>query len=52
MRDYYAETDRNKQDAIAAHQLSVLSQYQNPREKPLRLPDIKAMFAAMKDVIG
>jgi hypothetical protein len=48
MRDYFAESDKHKQHAIAAHQLKVHSQYQNPREKPLRLSDIKAMFAAMK----
>ncbi len=39
-------------DAIAARQLKVLSQYQNPREKPPRLSDINAMFAAVTEVIG
>jgi hypothetical protein len=52
MRDYFSEEDRIKQDAIAAHQLSVLSQYQSPREKPLRLSDVNQMFVEMKSVIG
>jgi hypothetical protein len=31
MTDYFAEENPIKRDAIAAHQLSVLGQYQNPR---------------------
>jgi DNA topoisomerase IB len=52
MKDYFAEADNTKRDAIAARQLSVLSQYQSPREKPLRLSDVKQMFVEMKSVIG
>ena len=52
MRDYFSEEDNTKRDAIAAHQLSVLSQHQGPREKPLRLSDVKAMFLEMKGIFG
>jgi hypothetical protein len=52
MRACFAEGDQNKRDAIAAHQLSVLSQYQGPREKALRLSDVKAMFREMKGIVG
>jgi hypothetical protein len=51
MRACFAEGDQNKRDAIAAHQLSVLSQYQGPREKALRLSDVKAMFREMKGIV-
>jgi hypothetical protein len=33
----------------SARQLRALSQYQRPREKKLRLSDVKAMFLRMKD---
>jgi hypothetical protein len=46
--DYFAEDNPTERDAIAAHQLSVLGQYENPREKALRLSDIKAMFRQMR----
>jgi len=52
MRDFFAEENPTKRDAIAAHQLSVLRDYQGPREKKLRLEDVKAMFAEMKDIVG
>lgn len=51
MRAFFAEDDPHKQDAIAAHQLSVLREYQGAREKPLRLEDVKGMFAEMKKVV-
>jgi hypothetical protein len=44
MNDYFAETDKDKRGAIAAHQPSVLGQYQSPREKALRLSDVRLMF--------
>jgi hypothetical protein len=47
-RDYFAELDNTKQDAIAAHQLDVLRLYQSPQEKKLRLSDVKAMFLEIK----
>jgi hypothetical protein len=49
MQDYFAETDPHKRDAIAAHQLSVLGQYQDSRDGKLRLSDVKAMFEQMKN---
>jgi hypothetical protein len=49
MKDYFAEDNPTRRDAIAAHQLSVLGQYQNPRDGKLRLSDVKAMFVQMKD---
>ena len=49
MKDYFAETDPHKQDAIAAHQLSILGQYQSPRDGKLRLSDVKQMFEQMRD---
>jgi hypothetical protein len=47
---FFAEEDATKRDAIAAHQLNVLRDYQAPREKPLRLSDVKAMFEQMKGI--
>ena len=49
MHDYFAEKDPIKRDAIAAHQLDVLKQYQGQREKPLRLSDVKRMFVHMRN---
>jgi hypothetical protein len=48
-RDFLAETDPIKADGIAARQLQALRQYQGPREKKLRLSDVKEMFLLMKD---
>jgi len=39
----------SRDDAIAAHQLGVLKGYQWPREKKLRLSDVKDTFLAMRD---
>jgi hypothetical protein len=52
MRDFFAEDDAIKRDAIAAHQLHVLRGYQGPRDKKLRLEDVKQMFQEMKRSIG
>jgi hypothetical protein len=49
MRDYFAEENPTKRDAIAVHQLSVLGEYQDPLQGKLRLSDIKAMFRELKD---
>jgi hypothetical protein len=51
MRAYFAEEDGYKQDEIALGQLHALKQYQGPREKPLRLSDVKAMFRQLKDQV-
>ncbi len=37
MRDFFAEKNPTKRDAIAAHQLSVLRDHQGPREEKLWL---------------
>lgn len=38
----------HKADAIAARQMSILREYQGPREKPIDLLDVKDMFVAMR----
>jgi hypothetical protein len=49
MQAYFAEENRYKQDEIALRQLHALKEHQEPREKKLRLSDVKAMFLQMKD---
>ncbi len=44
MRAFYAEPNPIKRDEIAGRQMSVLRRYQGPREKPVRILDIKEMF--------
>jgi hypothetical protein len=51
MRAFFAEPNLIKRDDIAARQMSVLRQYQGPREKPVRIPDIIEMFRQMMDEI-
>jgi hypothetical protein len=46
---FFAETDPIKHDPIAAEQMTVLQKYQGPREKPLRLIDVKEMFSQLWD---
>ena len=36
-------------DEIAARQLQALREYQGPRDKKLRVHDVKEMFEQMKD---
>jgi hypothetical protein len=49
MRAYFAESDSIKRDLIAVRQLQALKEFQGPREKKLRLSDVKEMFLEMKD---
>lgn len=49
MRAYFAEDNPIKRDGIAVRQLRALREHQGPREKKLRLSDVKEMFAQMKD---
>jgi hypothetical protein len=49
MRAYFAEENPIKRDGIAVRQLRALRERQGPREKKLRLSDVKEMFAQMKD---
>jgi hypothetical protein len=48
MRAYFAEENPIKRDGIAVRQLRALREHQGPREKKLRLSDVKAMFFEMK----
>jgi hypothetical protein len=41
-----------KRDAIAARQLHALTEHQGPREKALRLSDVKQVFQQMKGIVG
>jgi hypothetical protein len=47
LRAYQRENNPIKANEIAARQLHALRQYQRPREKKLRLSDVKAMFAQL-----
>jgi hypothetical protein len=49
MRAFHRERNPIKADEIATHQLHALRQYQTPREKKLRLSDIKQLFELMMD---
>jgi hypothetical protein len=49
MRAFHAEKNAIKRDEIAGHAAFLLEPYQSPRQRRLRLPDIKEMFEAMKD---
>jgi hypothetical protein len=49
MKAFFAESDKTNQDAIAAHQISALQRYEGPREKKLRLSDVKEMFTEMRN---
>jgi hypothetical protein len=50
MHAYFAAGhDTIKKDGIAAQQLHALREYLGPRDKKLRLTDVKEMFEAMKD---
>jgi hypothetical protein len=52
MRAYFAEKDGYKRDVIAVRQLHALKEHQGPREKALRLSDVKQMFLEMKGIVG
>jgi hypothetical protein len=41
--------DQLKQDEIASRQLHALLAFQRPRDKKLRLADVKQMFAQMRN---
>jgi hypothetical protein len=49
MRAFFKAKNQLKQDEIAARQLHALHAFQHPREKKLRLADVKAMFLQMRD---
>src|SRR5262245_37135241 len=49
MRAFFKAKNQLKQDELASRQLHALWAFQRPREKKLRLADVKAMFVRMKD---
>jgi hypothetical protein len=49
MRAFFKAKDQLKQDEIASRQLHALLAFQRPREKRLRLADVKQMFLELKD---
>ena len=49
LRAFHAEPNAIKRDEIAARQLHALRAYQGPRERKLRLSDVKDMFEQMRD---
>jgi hypothetical protein len=50
MRAFFTEENRYKQDEIAVRQLRSLREHQGPRDKKLRLSDVKEMFLKMKRI--
>jgi hypothetical protein len=51
MRAFFKAESQLKQDEIASRQLHALWAFQRPREKKLRLADVKEMFLQMRDTI-
>ena len=51
MRAYFKATGQNQRDEIAGRQRAALSEFQGPREKPLRITDVIKMFNEIKDQI-
>ena len=49
MRAFFKAKNQLKQDEIASRQLHALIAFQRPRDKRLRLADVKEMFRQMKD---
>jgi hypothetical protein len=49
MRAFHRERNPIKRDEIAARQLHTLSGYLRPRERKLRLSDVKELFEQMRD---
>ena len=49
MRAFHAEENSIKRDEIASRQLHAQWAFQGPRDKRLRLADVKQMFLEMRD---
>jgi hypothetical protein len=49
MRAFFKTKDQLKRDEIASRQLHALIAFQRPRDKKLRLADVKQMFLEMRD---
>jgi hypothetical protein len=50
MRAFFKARTQLEQDEIASRQLHALQAFQHPRDKRLRLADVKQMFLDMKDL--
>jgi hypothetical protein len=48
-RAFFKAKDQLKRDEIASRQLHALLAFQRPRDKRLRLADVKQMFLEMRD---
>jgi hypothetical protein len=49
LKAFHAEDNPIKQDEIAGRQLHALREYLRPRDRKLRLSDIKELFEQMRD---
>jgi hypothetical protein len=49
MRAFFKAKNQLKQDEIASRQLHALWAFQSPRDKKLRVADVKEMFLQMRD---
>jgi hypothetical protein len=49
MRAFFKARTQLEQDEIASRQLHALQAFQRPRDKKLRLADVKQMFLELKD---
>ena len=49
VEDMRAEKSAIKRDEISGRQMHALKEYQGPREKSVRIPDVKEMFLQMRD---
>jgi hypothetical protein len=50
MQAFFKARTQLEQDEIASRQLHALQAFQHPRDKRLRLADVKQMFLDMKDL--
>ena len=51
MLAFFGETNPHKRDEIAARQLSALNEFRDRREEPIRVSDVKIMFAVLRESI-
>ena len=49
LKAYHAERNRIRRDAIAAEAIARVNPYMPKGAKPLRIPDMKQLFDAMRD---
>lgn len=47
----YFEAKGNKRDEIAARQITALNNIRGPRDKKVRLADVKAMFVELRNFL-